>query len=419
MTTIYRGVVECTRETDAEGYRTFHVTYQVESDSKLDGPQTVADTEGIPSAGDIYQFGNESDEWAVCLATGSERRAPSNKSTGPARFWYVERHFSNKPVSPQQQRCQDTQITDPMQEPAKVSWGSIHEKEEATRDRFGQRILNSAHEVVRGAQNEWPVSNSKFSIEQNVANLERELCESMRNGVNAFWIWGYPPRTVRLADFDADKLYYGNCYRYFKRKFHFEVKWKGWDRDLLDEGKKVLKGHWSNASGTGTTPASWILDDIDGMPPDPDNPSHFIRYQDRHGNVTSVVLDGEGKPATRVRQSAGIELVGRVSSSPGDYRLSLVVDDDLEFEVDDEVELTGVIPSLYDGLYTVSAVTSGTICEITPKDQANFPGFLAEDGEDGWAINLDFGSGAPGKIHVEKFDGVDFSILGLPIDLEE
>ena len=44
----------------------------------------------------------------------------------------------------------------------------------------------------------------------------------------------------------------------------------------------------------------WRLKAIGGRMPDPNNPQHFERYQDRQGNYARVVLDGQGVPAKSI-----------------------------------------------------------------------------------------------------------------------
>lgn len=60
-----------------------------------------------------------------------------------------------------------------------------------------------------------------------------------------------------------------------------------WDRDIVDQGTKVLRGSWNTAN-----PPAWVLSGS----PSPLNPKHFIRFQDPFGNIGSVVLNGQGIP---------------------------------------------------------------------------------------------------------------------------
>lgn len=62
-----------------------------------------------------------------------------------------------------------------------------------------------------------------------------------------------------------------------------------WDRDLLDEGTKVLRGFWDD-----NEPAVYLVN----LSADKTNPSHFIHHQDPNGNFCPVVLNGAGEPAT-------------------------------------------------------------------------------------------------------------------------
>ena len=60
-----------------------------------------------------------------------------------------------------------------------------------------------------------------------------------------------------------------------------------WDRDILDEGTKVVRGFWDDND----PPVYLVVGDET-------KPSDFIHYQDPHGNFTSVLLNGAGEPAT-------------------------------------------------------------------------------------------------------------------------
>lgn len=55
--------------------------------------------------------------------------------------------------------------------------------------------------------------------------------------------------------------------------------------------------NYTSASGAATTRASgWILDDVNGGPPDKNNPQHFIRATDLKGDPIRVLLNGGGEP---------------------------------------------------------------------------------------------------------------------------
>lgn len=64
-----------------------------------------------------------------------------------------------------------------------------------------------------------------------------------------------------------------------------------------------VTGIASTATGTG-----WVLDNIFGVTPNPDNPQHFTRYKDRNGENTRAILNGRGTPVANVSEAAQIDV---------------------------------------------------------------------------------------------------------------
>ena len=168
-------------------------------------------------------------------------------------------------------------------------------------------VVNSAHEQIRGPQAEFDVSRPTIKIEQNRPLLELELWAPMLNTVNNATLWGAPRGCVKLSNVSWEKLYHGQCGIYYKRTFEFDV-WmrinpaspdpqnpeiiSGFDRTVLDEGTKMLNGHW-------TTSGLYSVSNIaPSTPPDPHDPSHFVRAIDRKGNPIKMILNGHGLPAS-------------------------------------------------------------------------------------------------------------------------
>jgi len=271
---------------DEEGHREYRVTHLVEMDSKFDGPALALQAPGLPRPGAFWSFGNDKDLWAWCLWTADVE--PHEVPEGePVQFFAVEQVFSSRPPG----RCQDFKVDDPLLEPAKISGSFVREKEEATHDRHGDPILTSSLEMIRGSQVEFDTARPTVRIERNVARLNLGQLASMINTVNARPLWGLGPRRVKLANASWEQKFHGRCYRYFTLVLEFEVNFKTFDRDVLDEGTKVLRGEWNNDTG------NWDLVQAGGRDPDPLNPRDFIRFVDRNNNPCRVVLDGRGLPA--------------------------------------------------------------------------------------------------------------------------
>ncbi len=275
--------------------RTYTITWEVECEIG-DGPARVLQTPGLPRVGTQWLIDGDVDIWAWCTP---EMTAKPKIDGEPTDIWLVDQTFTTKPIVRSLACCKDDKIDDPLLEPMKISWESIDDKEEATRDRFGNPIINSAWEQLRGPPVEFHRSRTKYIIEQNVPLLQQELWEPMKNTVNDAPMWGLPRRSIRLARVGAERKFYGLCYKYFTRKFEFETMAgthpvhgkvvSEFDRDILDEGTKCLDGDW-------TTGGNYVVKKIAGVDANPLNPSHFKKFKDRQGSNTHVILDGRGKP---------------------------------------------------------------------------------------------------------------------------
>jgi hypothetical protein len=280
---------------NSEGHREFKVKHLIKADFG-DGPYNVMQTPGLPAPGSTWAFGDDADIWATCkqdmdVSILQEKEGDLN------RWWAVEQVFSTKA---DEKSCKDQQIENPLLEPQKVSGSFVKDREEATHDRFGNRIVNTAFEPVRGPQNEWDKSNLQVVIEQNVAVLGLPLLSAMRDTLNVATLWGLPPRTIKLSNISWERKFYGLCFVYYTRKFEFDINIKinpdtsalesGWDRDLLDEGTKVLRGDWETNPNSADYPFYVAADDLEPVADPASNPANFKRFQDFHGNTARVIF---------------------------------------------------------------------------------------------------------------------------------
>lgn len=273
---------------DDVGYRTYQVTFRVKA-ATTDGPFNVFRTPGIFLPGASWIVDDDFDPWVWCLPTMTVTPVVKGE---PNKDWEVTQTFTNKP--PTRQRCNAVPIEDPLLEPQKISGSFSKFLKEATHDRFGEPITNSCHEQFRGQQVEFDNNRPTVKIEQNVADLELDLFSDMVDTVNIDELWGLPARTIKLSNVSWERKYQGTCQAYFTRILEFEVNFDTFDRDLLDEGTKVINGHWGRGGNEGH---HWVIDPLPGgLKPDPLNPAHFIRAVDRVGNPMKVILNGHGKP---------------------------------------------------------------------------------------------------------------------------
>lgn len=287
---------------DDEGHREYTVKFKVKT-ALGDGPFVALECPGLPTTGTYYAIENDIDSFAFFYPTA--KVMPHQEKDGEkARIWIIEMKASTRPLK----RCQDTKIEDPLLEPQKVSGGFSNYTQEIHYDRFGYAATNSAHERLKGQPAEFDFNRPTVKIEQNVANLQLALFSSMINTVNDAPLWGLPARCIKLSNAPWERKYNGSCNAYYTRSFEFDISYETWDKDLMDEGTKVLNGHWATDSaadqarrtGTGDSDNNlWLLDPIPGSGgtmPDKNNPAHFIKAVDRQNNPIHMILNGQGQP---------------------------------------------------------------------------------------------------------------------------
>lgn len=364
---------------DSEGNREYKVVHRVRG-LTTDGPANSLRTPGLPQVGSAWLFDDDLDIWAWCRRDAIMTPVLTGE---PGRFFDVEQTFSTKPNP----RCTDQELDDPLLQPQKVSGGFIKYNEEATHDRFGRELRNSAHEQIRGPQVEFPASRPSIKVEQNVPLLQPGLWVPMLDTVNSVPIWGFPARCVSLANASWEKKYRGQCEVYYTRTFEFETfmranpilqgvtalavavagtgyavgdivvlgggvpsvpvnirvtvldnvggissfqvltpgrykttaatlttfsttgagtgatftptwgypTYSGFDRDLIDEGTKALRGGYDRDPASATYHQYLVAADLD-VDVAYRNPVNFIRFKDWNGENTRVVLNGKGRP---------------------------------------------------------------------------------------------------------------------------
>lgn len=440
MARVLDGIRVMEGERDDEGHRSWSVTARVEVNTgRAISVNTNAATEYAVTAllaadaampyGSSFQIDADTDLWAWRRWKSSVR--PFQPKEGRVVQYYdVTFTYSTKP--PDTKRCQDTQIEDPLLVPDRRSGGSKQDKVQPTHDRFGKALRTSSFEGLSGPQVEFDSSKGCVHIEQNRAALELGLCEAMRDCLNDQPIWGRNRRCVKVGDFNWEQKWYGTCYFYFVRKFRFDLDEGGFDRTVLDEGTKALSGHWDPDN---THAATWVLDNIGGLPPDKTNPRHFVRFVDRNGNTLKCVLDGNGKPAGAPAEGTvllnTVNLINDQANWPRTVFPAPTAPALVRFKVTDPgftldngtVRIDGLddkgdyayaeFPFMRAG--TRDYDTSIQFTSLLQVNVTNLSGTSA--GATLKIVALDTETG-PGKINVQHYSEANLLLLGIPIDLE-
>lgn len=295
MAATLTGVLDWEGGRGDDGHRDFDVTVLYNTSDANDGPQTVMACPDNYQIGDVWNLGNDFDEWAVCTPYLRVRPVIRNE---PGRWWTGEFKFTTRQ---QLTRCQDTPIEDPLLEPPQISGSFVKYTQERYKDRNGGILQTTAFEQLRGPQVEFDANRPTVTIGMNLPVLGLDTFASMVDTVNDSAMWGLPARTVKLSNVSWTRYILGTCDYYYQRVLDFDIDYNTWDRFLLNEGTKVLFGHHD------PTTKEWVLDNIGDPPaaPNPNNPEHYIRYKDPNDENARVILDvSTGKPITEAQLDA-------------------------------------------------------------------------------------------------------------------
>ena len=285
------GVVYLDLKMDDEGQREYTVRYLIQSNVKSktthfgDGPKVIATTPGLPLIGTPYRFGYDFDLWAY--RTPYAKATPYKSKNDRVEYWLLEHKYSTRPRS--RDSCSVAEIGDPILEPQRTSGSFQNDSKEVSSDKDGNLIRSSSHERIHGAQVEFDFARPTVVIQQNVINLQLDLISKLINTVNKVDLWGLGERKIKLSNVTWERMLNGICYYYYSRTFEFHIDFDTFDRtDIMDDGTKVLKGHWENPK----TAPWWKVD----ANMNADKPQDYMRAIDVPGNLMNVLLNGEGMP---------------------------------------------------------------------------------------------------------------------------
>jgi hypothetical protein len=271
---------------DEIGHRDYIAIVQVMALSH-EGPAAVLTAAGLPVPGSTWQFDGDSDVFAYCK-TVKECKQRVEVEGEHCLIWDVTLHFTSRPDL---SKCEVGPFDSPLTQCPKISGHSVRKTREGVTQADGiSPIINSAYEQIRGPNNEWDYSHSGVKIEMNVGSFFFVTTAiGLVDYVNTQLMWGFPSRCVKLSNVTWEKKFYGGasgtCNVYWTLVMDFEIQQidpaatesvgvlgplGGWDRLVIDEGTKVLNGHWNQTTG------QWIIDPKAGLQNPPVAPSFEV-----------------------------------------------------------------------------------------------------------------------------------------------
>lgn len=289
---------------DPDGHRTYKITHRVEVDRGLHGPlAALVLTPGLPEPGSTWDETELTDDWAFFTQEADVVQvAPESNNC----FFDITQTATTKPTLD----CVTAGREDPLSQPDRVRIEYINYTKEATYDRNGEPILNAAWEMLRGPQVEFDCHRIRVIIEQNVAAFDIPLVSSLMHNLNDAEMWNFDPRYIKLSGAEGEPKYHTSCEKYWLRRLIFDVA-DDFDRCVLNEGTKVLRGDWDRNPNSNTY-GQWVVARANplnpfSVAPDPLNPRDFIRYKDWNGENTRVILSNNGKPWDATESTTGTD----------------------------------------------------------------------------------------------------------------
>lgn len=294
MTLLNHGMLDWWGGRDADLHRNYWVRFLVETDSELDGPQTITFAPGLPLVGSSWGYGNDNDAYALCQPTLTCETVVKNE---PNFLWVLKYDFSTRPW----RTCCSQAITNPLSQPAQISGSFVTYQERVCKRRDtvdsygdtvpGTMILSSSLQPVYVQVDK---SRAAVSITQTVLNLGLSTFTPMLNTLNDATLWGMPKRCIKLRNVPWRRLNWGLCTFYYQRTLEFDVDSKTFDEtELADTGNRIVDDKWPGytrigCTGTGTSTMAGTVDTKDVR--------NFVVYTDKRGNIGSKVpLNGHGE----------------------------------------------------------------------------------------------------------------------------
>jgi hypothetical protein len=260
--------------TDEDWNRNYSITFAVEVADPMYGPGWVIQCPGLPIPGSLWNWGFEDDPWAFCHPNWTVAQA-HNPDGEPWQIWTVTIPFSTKGFGNKNGSHPDA--TNPLAEPPKVSGSFVKYTEEATKDRFGKSIRNSAHQRFRGPVVEFDKSKPTVHIEMNYPFCPMSVFTAIVDNVNSTPMWGVGARCVKLSQAQWTRNVYVGGF-FYTAAYDFDIDFNTFDRKIADVGTMKLK-----QSGTAT------------------NPKDYTPCRDALTNeLVELPLDGHGVPVTDI-----------------------------------------------------------------------------------------------------------------------
>lgn len=243
MTATVRGISLQGRDgsEDLEGVREYTVIYKVVTDDKRDGAKQVLAAFGVPSVGDIYVAGNDTDFATVVIGR------TATPVDGSAWEWEVEVKYSND--------LEDAPIgfkDNPFSQPAEISYG-FQNRRILVPGRFNDPIgppgdkaweqgIFAPNGELFDPQPEIEISEPILTIKRNVQSINGAEMMALANCVNLDTFENAEPRQLKLNAPQAGRKWHKQYGFYWEISYSIAYRWDTWDLQILNQGTYYFPG---------------------------------------------------------------------------------------------------------------------------------------------------------------------------------
>lgn len=191
--------------------RTYSSVYQVETNSRTDGPAVVLNAPGLPT----YRaaFPGDGGSYAVKIS------AKHKRSDSSYLWWHVTVDYSSIAVD----EDEPTQNDDPLTKPVEWSGSFVQFQEPVVRDNTNQPVVNTAGDAFVPPPMR-DVSYPSIVAVKNYASVNLAFWSSYSDAVNSDTFLGLEPRKVRVRSIEWDERFRGNSTPYYQVRFTFLVR---------------------------------------------------------------------------------------------------------------------------------------------------------------------------------------------------
>lgn len=233
---------------DAQGFRTYTRTFQIETDNPEDGPIVVSAAIPIATWASHYSTPTESDPYALC------KTITVQPEPGQHRLWtytvtYDTRPFDQGAISnplaggspPGWSASPSTPTaptppagTAPAVRPWVLKFGSDHTTFAPVEDVLGNPIAASNNQRYTGITIDSAIPYFSLSIPRATVNFSKPA--TYTNSINSDVFMGYNVGTVRCVNYEITSQYEAEWGYFWQVDLKFQINNDGWDLKVIDEG---------------------------------------------------------------------------------------------------------------------------------------------------------------------------------------